>query len=211
MSTCISANGFADLFLGDHAPGASEDPESGIIAKYNHYIDTVTRKVYQCWNAEFDAQVWVEVTSMQADWNQTDSNSWDFIKNKPSRTINNSPGRSIVTGTGATGFQISATRNAQVSYSVTIDTTSTLSGSSKGYVVIETATTNSATPGDWVEIARISSGQNNTLIVGLTLVQTGGGCMGGLTIAGGSYVKIRSVNVAGTPTYTLNSQQEVLL
>lgn len=140
----------------------------------------------------------------------------EFVYNDAANTLglraqsfNNAPGRSVVTGTGATGFQVSATRNAVVNYSVTIATSSTLTGSTNGYVVLEIASTNSATAGDWVEIGRTPSGQSNTLVVGITLNQTGGGQVGGIVPAG-YYAKLRSVNVSGTPTYTYNSGQEIL-
>lgn len=128
----------------------------------------------------------------------------------PALSFNNTPGRSIVTGTGATGFQVSSTRNAIVNYSVTINTSVSLSGNAVGYVVLEIAATNSATAGDWVEVGRAPSGQSGTLVIGLALNQAGGGQMGAV-IPAGYYAKLRSVNSTGTPTYTYNSGQEVLM
>lgn len=125
------------------------------------------------------------------------------------RTINNAPGRSIVaTAAAANGWQISSTRDADVSYSTTIGTSVSLSGNSTGYVVLEIAATNSTTASDWKEISRVSSGQSGTLVVGLVLNQTGGGVVTG-TVPAGWYCRIRSVNTSGTPTYTANGQQEV--
>jgi len=131
-------------------------------------------------------------------------------QDKVNKSFNNNPGRTITTGTGATGFRPSTTRDAEAHYSVSIATSVSLAGNSSGYLVLEIAPTNSATAGDWVEIARVSSGQSGSLVVGLALNQTGGGQIAGI-IPAGYYAKIRSVNVAGTPTYTLNGQQEVLL
>lgn len=116
---------------------------------------------------------------------------------------------SIVTGTGATGFQISATRNAFASYSVTATTTATIGGNSSGTVVLEVAPTNSATASDWVEIARFTNGQAISLAVALQSVQTLAGQLNGMVPAG-YYAKIRSINNSGTPTYAYNSGQEVL-
>ncbi len=56
-----------------------------------------------------------------------------------SRSFNNAPGRSIVSGTGATGFQVSASRDAQVSYSPTLQTTATIAGNVSDVVVLEIA------------------------------------------------------------------------
>lgn len=118
--------------------------------------------------------------------------------------------RTPTTGTGATGFQVSATRDAAVSYSVAITTTSTLSGSTAGYVALQICSTNSATPSAWIEISRVTNAQSNTLVVGITLSQTSGGALSGIVPAG-YYAKILEVNTNGTPSYVYNSGQEVLL
>lgn len=129
-------------------------------------------------------------------------------------SFNNTPNRSsnITTGTGATGFQISSTRDALVNYSVTITTAVQIGVVTNvdGYVVLEIASTNSATSGDWVEIARVPQAQNIGLAVALSSTQKGGGNLTGIVPAG-YYAKIRTVNNAGTPIYTYNSGQEVLL
>jgi hypothetical protein len=123
--------------------------------------------------------------------------------------FNHTPNRSTVTtAAAANGFQPHASKYSVVNYSVTINTTVSLSGNSTGYVVLEIAATNSATAGDWNEIGRTPSGQSGTLVVGLTLNQVGGGQVGGMVPAGW-YARLRSVNTAGTPTYTYNSGQEV--
>lgn len=127
-----------------------------------------------------------------------------------SKNFNNNPARTLTSGTGATGFRPSTVRDTQVSYSVQIDTTVSVSGNSTGYVVLEICPTNSATAGDWVEISRIASGQSGTLVVGLTLNQIGGGCLSGI-IPAGYYAKQRTVNTAGTPAFTARGQQEVLI
>lgn len=125
-------------------------------------------------------------------------------------SFNNSASRAFTTSTGAAGFQVSSSRNSIVNYNITIDTSVSLSGNSKGYVALEVAATNSSTPSDWVEIGRTPSGQSGTLVIGLVLNQTGGGQIGGVVPAGW-YAKLRSVNNSGTPTYTYNSGQEVLI
>lgn len=166
--------------------------------------------------ADLNGKPTIPPAQIQSDWNQSNNSASDFIKNKPtipsipSRSFNNAPGASIVTSTGASGFQISSTRDAEVKYSVTIGTTVSLSGNSSGIVVLEICPTNSSTPGDWVEIGRIASGQSGTLVIGLVLNQVGGGQIGGIVPAG-YYRRIRSINSNGTPTFTMNSGQEVLL
>lgn len=112
---------------------------------------------------------------------------------------------SIVTGTGATGFQVSATRPSNNCYSVTVNSGSTLLAPVYGNVVFEIAATNSATAGDWTEVARTGGGDT----VGLLHTGTATGQICAFVPAG-YYSKLRSVNGAGTPTYSYNSGQEVI-
>lgn len=153
---------------------------------------------------------------VQADWDQAGSSALDFIKNKPTiptilaRSFNNAPGRSLVTGTGATGFQVSSTRDSFVTYSPKIVTTATIAGGQDGYTVLEIAATNSATAGDWKEIGRVENGQALSLALTLQSVQPVGASLTGM-VPTGWYAKLRTVNVTGTPTFSYVSGQEVLL
>lgn len=124
-------------------------------------------------------------------------------------SINDSPGRSLVTSTSATGFQISATRAAYVCYEGAMQTTSTIGGPASGSVFIETANTNSTTPGDWTKIAEQTA--SNTITLAVVLQQVDGEpwslCR---MVAAGKYVRVRSQTNNGTVTFTINStQQEV--
>lgn len=128
-----------------------------------------------------------------------------------SPSYTNNASRTIQTVAGAAnGWQLSSTRDATVRYSVTINSTVSLAGNQTGYVVIEVAATNSSTAGDWQEVGRVASGQSGALVIGLTLNQVGGGQLNA-DVPAGYYVRIRSVNTAGTPTYTYNSGQEKLI
>lgn len=118
--------------------------------------------------------------------------------------------RSIVTGTGATGFQPSATRDVFANYNLTVATTATIGGSASGTLVLEICSTNSSTPANWIEVARFTNGQSISLAIALQSIQTLAGQLSGM-IPAGYYAKIRSINNSGTPTYTYNSGQEVLL
>lgn len=123
---------------------------------------------------------------------------------------NNVASRSIVTSTGATGFQVSSTRGANVKYSCSITTTATIGGNQTGTIVLEIAPTNSATAGDWVEAARITNGQAISLAVVLQSVQQTTNVLEAYVPAG-YYAKLRSINVSGTPTYSFVSGQETLV
>jgi len=136
----------------------------------------------------------------------------DFIANWPitgmTRSFTNNASRSTTTGTGATGFQISTGRDARVNYSLSLSTTATIGGASSATVVLEIAPTNSATAGDWVEIARVNNGQTISLAVVLQSVQTSAGVLSG-TVPAGYYAKLRTIT-SGTASATYQSGQEVL-
>jgi len=145
-------------------------------------------------------------TSVNGLMSATDKTKLDSIV---TRSFTNNASRSIQTvAASANGWQIDASRDSLVSYSGTINTTSTLSSGQAGYIVLEIASTNSSVAANWQEIARTPDGQSNGLIVGLTMNQIGGGCVSGMVPAG-YYVRLRAVNTTSTATYTYNSGQEV--
>lgn len=125
-------------------------------------------------------------------------------------SINDAPGRAIVTSTSSTGFQISTTRIAQVCYEGSFATTSTIGGPSSASVFLETADTNSTTPSDWTIKATQAYSNNITLAVVLNQVQ-GNNWAFCRYIPAGKFVRIRSGSITGTASASINStQQEVL-
>lgn len=133
-----------------------------------------------------------------------------FLLSIPLKTYNNIPNRSLVTvAAAANGWQISTTKDSDVTYSVTISCSVQIGvvANVEGYVVLEIAATNSSTASDWKEISRTTSAQNISLAIALASTEKGGGSISG-GIPATWYCRIRSVNVAGTPTYVLNGQQE---
>lgn len=127
------------------------------------------------------------------------------------RSFNNAPARAIQTVAAAgNGWQISTTRDSQVSYSSLITVTASISSGQSGYVVMEICPTNSSTAANWVEVGRASSSQVYTLAVAIQGVQ-GAGQELETIVPAGYFVRLRSVNVTGTPTFTYVSGQEVLL
>lgn len=125
-------------------------------------------------------------------------------------SINDAPGRSIVTSTSSTGFQISSTRAASVCYEGTFSTTTTIGGPASITVFLETADTNSTTPGDWTVKARQTN--SNTLTVAVALqqqdVEPWSICR---WIPAAKFVRIRSGNVTGTATAAINTEQQEVL
>jgi len=117
--------------------------------------------------------------------------------------------RSIVTSTSATGFQISATQASQVNYTIDLSATSSIAGASSVTVFLETANTNSTTPGDWTTIDKTGISQAVTLAVALQIVQTNPGTLSRV-IPAGKYVRIRST-ITNTASATWYKGQERLL
>lgn len=137
----------------------------------------------------------------------------DLVNTPSAPSITNNPSRTIQTvAAAANGWQVSSTKTSFVSYSVTITVNASglLAGAGTGYLVLETSTTNSASAGNWIEIARASNGQQITSLLTLASVQPVGSTLVGY-IAPGSYLRLRSVNVQGTPSYAINSSQEVII
>jgi hypothetical protein len=104
--------------------------------------------------------------------------------------------------------QISATQDAQVTYSVDIQTSVSLSGSATGTVFLEYAD-NAGFTTNVKEVGRFVNGQSGTLVVGLTLTQTSTANLSGI-IPAGKYARVRTDNTVGTPVFTWRSGQEVL-
>lgn len=105
---------------------------------------------------------------------------------------------SLTTGTGATGTQIHATKDSTVRATCSVSTTATIGGASTSLVIAEICDTNSSTPGDWIEVARIENDQTITLAIALQSIQTTKGQIN-FDLPGGWYYKLRN---SGTGTHT---------
>lgn len=125
-------------------------------------------------------------------------------------SINDAPGRSLVTTTASTGYQVSSTRNARVCYEGTVSTTSTIGGPASASVFIETADTNSTTPGDWTTKAVQTYTNTITLAVVLNQVQANNWSLC-RDIPAGKFVRVRSGSISGTASAAINTQQQETL
>lgn len=74
-------------------------------------------------------------------------------------------------GTGATGTQISATKDSTVRCCVSTSTTSTIGGPSTSVVALKICATNNATEGSWTTVATFESDQTITLALALQSIQ----------------------------------------
>lgn len=121
------------------------------------------------------------------------------------------PARSFSYATRAlnTCFQVSATRDALVTYSVDIATTLTLLAGQQGTVYLEIFTNSICTAGTQ-EVTRFVNGQTGALTVGLSLQQNVTATLTGV-IPAGSYVRMRTENNTGSPAFTARPGQETLL
>lgn len=119
------------------------------------------------------------------------------------------PARSVSYGARTLNscFQVSGTKDSMVRYSVDILATATIVGGQTGSVFLETYTDSGCTLGTQ-ELSRFVNGNSVSLAIALTTVQDVTEALGGFVPAG-NYVKIRTANTTGTPTFTFKSAQEL--
>ncbi|ROM29266.1 hypothetical protein BK645_09865 [Pseudomonas protegens] len=107
-----------------------------------------------------------------------------------------------------TVFQVSASRDAWVSYSVQITVTASIAGGHNGDVVLEIASDSGFTAN--VQTIAISGlGQTYTLAIALQGIQPQTGVVTGY-VPSGYYARLRTVNITGAPSFTYRAGQEVL-
>lgn len=108
-----------------------------------------------------------------------------------------------------TVFQINSTRDSLSVYSVDIACTLSLSGGQNGTIFLEICPTSAFSTGIQ-ELSRFSNANTGTLSLGLNIIQDITSTITGYVPAG-YYVRLRTNNNSGTPTFTLTSGQETLL
>lgn len=108
-----------------------------------------------------------------------------------------------------TAYQLSSTRDVFVSDAVDISSTLTLTGGATGTVIMEYADDSGFTA-NVKTVSSTANGNTGALTIGLSLTQVATASLGGI-IPAGKYKRTRTVNTAGTPTFTYRSSQEVLL
>lgn len=170
--------------------------------------------------ADLSGKPTIPSAQVNADWNAASGVSQ--IINKPSLStvattgsytdLTNRPAnrsQSSATRTLNTVFQVSATRDANVNYSASILNTVSLTGNSSGAIILEIAT-NAAFTSGVQELGRLGNTNAGTLVIGLVLSDTVTAPLSGYVPAG-YYVRLRTVNGTGSPTYSFISGQEVWL
>lgn len=116
--------------------------------------------------------------------------------------------QSSVTRSLNTVYQISTTNDSLVEYSVDVSCSLSLTGGTTGSIYLEISTTSAFSTVQ--QICESTNGNTGTLTIGLNITQIFTGRMSGY-IPAGYYVRIRTSNVTGTPTFTYQLGQEVLL
>jgi len=153
--------------------------------------------------ADLSGKPSIPSAQVQSDWTQLNSGAVDFIKNKPAVRTQSAQTRSF-----NSGFQVSTTRDSLVTYSVDVSCTSTLASGQTGTVFLEIASDSGFTT-NLQEVGRFVNSCTQTLGLTVTMVQAVTGNIGGYVPAG-YYVRLRTANTLGTPTFTYRSGQEVL-
>lgn len=111
---------------------------------------------------------------IQSDWNESNTGLLDYIKNKPtipSVTRTTSTLSLSLVGTGATGTQISSTKDSTARLNISTSTTSTIGGPSTSLVALKICSTNNATEGNWTTVATLENDQTITLAIALNSIQ----------------------------------------
>ncbi|AVO22989.1 putative cell-wall-anchored protein [Erwinia phage vB_EamM-Bue1] len=103
-----------------------------------------------------------------------------------------------------TAFQVSATQDANVNYTVDVSATSLLLGGTTGRVILEYADNAAMT----TNLVTVNEAVNGTSGV-LNVVNIGSGNVNGW-IPAGKYVRIRTANTSGTAVFTFVRAEEVL-
>ena len=117
--------------------------------------------------------------------------------------------QSAVTRSFNTSFQLSTTHDGTVEYSVDVSCSLSLTTGATGTVFLEIAD-DSAFTTNVQELSRFVNGNTGTLTIGLGLTQNVTGVLSGF-VPRGKYVRIRTNNTSGSPTFTYRSGQETLI
>lgn len=221
---CSHDLGYADMYL-PLTPFLYTPPSGGFVngdqAEYNAitwldsrnkpdwnditYYEKESLQFWPIWRAQtlIDTKEPTITTGTSAQYYRGDK-TWQTLPTVSARSFAN-PTRAL----NGTAFQISATRDAAVSYSVDITCALSLSGGQAGTVYLRYADDSGFTT-NITEVCRTTQSNTGTLTVGLALSQVATGTLSGI-IPAGKYVKLVTANDTGTPTFTYRRAQEVLL
>lgn len=119
------------------------------------------------------------------------------------------PSQSSATHSLNTGFQVSTTRAAMVTYSASITTTANITSGQDGSIVLEIASDSGFTT-NLQTLCSMRNSQVYTLALALQGVQILANPLHGW-VPSGYFVRLRTVSTTGSPTFAYISGQEVLM
>jgi hypothetical protein len=136
--------------------------------------------------------------------------NWVTVDAKGRVTVgSNSPVPTAIASGGRNfnqAYQVSSTSYSKISLSPQISCTLSLSGGSSGQVILEISQDGST---GWIFCKMLTASNTGTLTVGLNTTQITGGALD-QDLPPGYYWRLRTNNVAGTPTYTFNGGSETI-
>lgn len=166
---------------------------------YGHY-DGFTIPILCAWSNVISAPT-IPAAQIQSDWSETNNGSLGFIKNKPSTQFTAGTNRTL-----NASFQASTTNNMLVNYSVDVNATATLIGGQDGRVILETSPNNST----WTTVDEAHNGNSVSLAIALTAIQNVSVHLSSV-IPSGYWIRIRTVQTTGTPSFTFRFGNETSL
>lgn len=166
-----------------------------------------SKDLFICRDQTFGSEIWGKFIFESDLSTVAFSGSYNDLTDQPS--IPAAPSPSSASRSLNSAFQISASRNCLVSYSVDVSCAITLTTGQTGTAFLEYADDSGFTT-NVVEVCRFVNSNSGTLTIGLNLVQAVTGTLSGF-IPTAKYCRIRTANTVGTPTFTYRSGQEVLL
>ena len=200
-------------FTCDRAPTVTEDVVAAFNIPSNYaffWWDQTNDEMYEFQGGSNGSYIWQQrVTPQNIDSHVATvaiSGDYDDLSNKP--TIPSAPTQTTESRALNTAFQIDATKYGFVFYSVDIEATSTLTTQEKGTVYLKIASDEEFTE-DVQTLASCTNGNDGTLVLGLTSIQTITANLVGF-IPPGYWVKIETEDNEGTPVFTYKFGQKVL-
>lgn len=138
---------------------------------------------------------------IQSDFAQTNPSSLDYVKNRPGRTFTAGTSRTL-----NSSFQISTTNDVLVNYSIDVVSTASIAGGGQdGGIILETSPNNST----WTTIDNAHNQNSVSLAIILNAIQNVTVHVSGM-IPSGYWVRIRTVQTTGAPTFSFRMGNETL-
>lgn len=194
------------------------DSSTGII-KMRCAFEPTGEEEFEPYNSDFFTNVDFSLSSIQLMEAIMSDIIFSFDNNTPDadltvddiKIVNFSMGQGIILNNGVShsldsAFQVSATRNAQVVYTVSITSELNLTTGEAGIIFLEMSPNGST---GWVEVGRFGNSNTGTLTLSVSTLTISGQLSS--FVPAGNYLRLRTSAVAGTPVMTYITGQEAIL